>query len=162
MTHDAEGRVRAWRAFAATNRTGYDHLADVSYGAVGYPIGDADLDELLQALADTRDENDRLGTEAATETSRRELFQDALAEVQTERDRLRTELADTRQRLDEASRRMRTCAAAIEQRARAEDATGIASVYCAWWDASALVDETLDLPAEPTRQGYDTTTSEGN
>ena len=51
--NDAAGRMRAWRVFAATNRPGYDHLADVSYDIA--PIGDADLDEVLRQLAAARD-----------------------------------------------------------------------------------------------------------
>jgi hypothetical protein len=88
MTHDAEGRLAAWLDTTSGQVLMPDHAA-------------ADLRAVLQALADTRDENQLLFVEAATEKSRRELFQDALAEVQAERARLRAELADTRQQLDE-------------------------------------------------------------
>lgn len=46
-------------------------------------------------------------------------------------------------RIAELEAKMRAVSAAVEQRARIEDATGIAATYCAWWDASALVDEML-------------------
>jgi hypothetical protein len=64
------------------------------------------VDELLQALADTRDENQRLFVDYSTEKSRRELMEDAFNETRTARDRLRTELADTRQQLDEATAKL--------------------------------------------------------
>lgn len=162
MTRDAEERMSTAVAYFDRAIHADADPRKVIEHAIGHAgLAAEDFRAVLQALADTRDENDRLFVEAATEKTQRELFQGALAEVQAERDRLRTELADTRQQLDEARRRMRATSQAVEQRARIEDTTGIASAYCAWWDASALVDETLGLTDDPqpdpgpTRHGHD-------
>lgn len=72
------------------------------------------------------------------------------AELTADRDRLAA-------RVTELETRIRATSAAIEQRARIEDATGIAATYCAWWDASALVDQTLGInPSDGGESGDET------
>jgi len=135
------------------------------------PVADAErLDEMLATIADEHGipalgNDGRLllhGVIVALETalgrvadleqqdplSNRALRNAIDAERKTYRAKI-SELGDEKRRLAarvaELESKMRATSAAVEQRARVEDATGIASVYCAWWDASALVDQTLGL-----------------
>lgn len=57
----ALARIRAWRGFAETNQPGKDHLRDVSYEQ--YPVGDGDIDAILDRLA----ELEELGVERHAE-----------------------------------------------------------------------------------------------
>ncbi len=143
MTHDAEGRVRAR----------IQRLPDASHVMCAV----AELNELLQSLADTRN---LIATFKAcnwpqTWAQTRDERDQALAE----RDRLRTELADTRQQLDEARGIARVL---VHQHIGIHDATIECEVHL---NLDALPDWLTREPqpaAGPTRQGHDTTTSEGN